>query len=468
VKKKEVPPDGGKDENVFDIQQGVSIGLFIRESGKDGPARVHYADVWGLRESKYHTLFETDVNTTEWTELKPNSPFYFFVTRLEDYRSEYEQGWKVTDVFPVNSTGIVTARDKIVLDFDHHTLEERLAEFINASVSDETIRQKYFGRKESDKYAPGDTRGWKLPDARKKLQSEKNLSDHIKPCLYRPFDIRPIYYTDYMVDWSRPEVMGHILAGNNMALITSRLTKGETYQHTLVSKTVSEVILLSPKTSNNAFVFPLYLYPAKGEMQFQKGQRRPNLNPEFIKDISKKLGLKFIEDGKGNLQETLGPEDIFDYAYAVFHSPTYRTRYAEFLKIDFPRLPLTSDKELFKAMAGKGAELVSLHLMESPLLNNLITGYPAAGPNTVEKVSYEENSHQVYINKTQYFEGVPPEIWNFHIGGYQVCQKWLKDRKGRKLTIDEAQHYQKIVIAIRETAKLMAEIDALIPGWPME
>jgi predicted helicase len=200
-------------------------------------------------------------------------------------------------------------------------------------------------------------------------------------------------------------------------------------------------------------------------MQFAGGNRRPNLNPEFIKDFSDKLGLKFVEDGRGDLEQTFGPEDIFNYAYAMFHSPTYRTRYAGFLKIDFPRLPLTSDKELFKAMAGKGAELVSLHLMESPLLNNLITGYPVAGPNTVEKVSYEENSYQVYINKTQYFEGVPPEIWNFHIGGYQVCQKWLKDRKGRKLTIDEAQHYQRIVVALEETIRLMAEIEAIYCPW---
>ena len=194
-------------------------------------------------------------------------------------------------------------------------------------------------------------------------------------------------------------------------------------------------------------------------MQFEEGHRRPNLNPEFIKAFSEKLGLKFVEDGKGDLKETFGPEDIFNYAYAVFHSPTYRTRYAEFLKIDFPRLPLTSDKELFKALAEKGAELVSLHLMESPALNNLITKYPVSGSNAVEKVSYDENNQRVYINKTQYFEGVPPEVWNFHIGGYQVCQKWLKDRKGRTLTYDELTHYQKIIVALKETIRLMAEID---------
>jgi predicted helicase len=463
VKKKEVPPDGGKDENVFDIQQGVSIGLFIRDSGKDGPARVHYADVWGLRESKYHILSETDVNTTQWTELKPNSPFYFFVTRLEDYRSEYEQGWKVTDVFPVNSTGIITARDKIVLDFDHHTLKERLAEFINASVSDEIIRQTYFGRKESDKYAPGDTRGWKLPDAREKLQSEKNLSDHIKPCLYRPFDIRPIYYTDYMVDWSRPEVMRHMLARENLGMLVTRQTRDQ--WDALATNCIVGHKSLSAYDITS--LVPLYLYPTEGEMQFEKG-RRPNLNPEFIKTVSDKLGLKFISDGKGDLIGNFGPEDIFNYAYAVFHSPTYRSRYTEFLRIDFPRLPLTSDKKLFKSLADKGAKLVSLHLMESPVLNNLITKYPVAGSNLVERVGYDENTQRVHINKGQYFEGVEPAIWNFHIGGYQVCQKWLKDRKGRILSYDELTHYQKVVVALKETIRLMAEIDTLIPSWPVE
>jgi predicted helicase len=171
-------------------------------------------------------------------------------------------------------------------------------------------------------------------------------------------------------------------------------------------------------------------------------------------------------DGEGAGGEVT-PEDIFNYAYAVFHSPTYRTRYAEFLKIDFPRLPLTSDRELFQALAEKGAELVALHLMESPALNSLITKYPVSGSNIVEKVTYNESERRVYINKTQYFEGVDPEVWSFHIGGYQVCQKWLKDRKGRTLTYDDLTHYQRVALALRETIRLMEEIDALIPAWPL-
>ena len=467
VKKKEVAPDGGKDTNVFDIQQGVAIGIFIKEAGKEPSGRIYYADLWGLREGKYQALFETDVNDTEWTKLTPTSPFYFFNPYEEKLKPEYDKGWKITEIFPINSTGIVTARDSIVIDFNSQELIKRITEFANPSLTDDDLRHRYFGNKTEGQYPPGDTRGWKLPEARKKLQSEQNLSACIKPCLYRPFDIRPIYYTSYMVDWSRPEVMHHMLSGNNIGLCTNREVNGD-FHHVLCSRDLINDCTVSLQTRERTYLFPLYLYPAEGEMQLYEGHRRPNLNPEFIKAVSEKLGLKFIEDGSGDLEETFGPEDIFHYAYAVFHSPTYRTRYAEFLKIDFPRLPLTSDKELLKALVEKGAELVGLHLMESLLLNNLVTRYPVAGSNTVDKVSYDDNNQRIYINKTQYFEGVPPEVWEFHIGGYQVAQKWLKDRKGRTLTYDELTHYQKVIVALKETIRLMAEIDELIPGWPVE
>jgi predicted helicase len=177
-----------------------------------------------------------------------------------------------------------------------------------------------------------------------------------------------------------------------------------------------------------------------------------------------------MPEGRGDLETTMGPEDVFSYAYAVFHSPTYRQRYSEFLKIDFPRLPLTGNKDLFKALVGLGAELVSLHLMESPRLETFITRFPVPGSQMVEAVRYEDNSRRVYINSEQWFEGVPPEVWAFTIGGYQVCHKWLKDRKGRTLTFEDLHHYQKIIVALAETIRLMAEIDAVIlahGGWPI-
>ncbi|MCL0091877.1 N-6 DNA methylase [Dehalococcoidales bacterium] len=459
VKKKEVAPDGSKDENVFDIQQGVAVGLFIKEIGKDSPAKVHYAELWGLREGKYHTLLETDIDKTEWVELTPSSPFYLFVPVQENLLNEYEKGWKVTDIFPSNSVGIVTARDHFVLDFDEANLKQRITDFRATVLSDDEVRERF---KLSDK------EGWSVTGARQTVRQDKDYEKAFTRCLYRPFDSRPIFYHKAVIERSRPKVMRHMLARENLGLITVRQVAEGVFDHTFVSRSIVESrITLSNK--GIGFLFPLYLYPAEGELQFEEG-RRPNLNPEFIKAVSDKLGLKFIEDGNGDLKETFGPEDIFDYAYAVFHSLTYRSRYAEFLRIDFPRLPLTSDKELFKTLVEKGAELVSLHLMESPVLEQQRTQikFDVSGSNVVEKVTYNETAKRVYINKDQYFEGVLPEVWNFHIGGYQVCQKWLKDRKGRILTYDERVHYQKVVVALKETIRLMEKIDQLIPSWPIE
>jgi predicted helicase len=243
------------------------------------------------------------------------------------------------------------------------------------------------------------------------------------------------------------------------------------------------------ESTTQSCIFPLYLYPANEEEGQQKqlfeisswppGQdvRVPNLNPEFVTNLENKLGLQFVTEGNGDWQTTFGPEDIFHYAYAVFHSPTYRQRYAEFLKIDFPRLPLTSDRGLFKDLAEKGEKLVALHLMQAPALDQLITKFDVPGSNQVERVRYAEPHRdgqggqvpgRAYINQTQYFEGIEPKVWEFQIGGYQVLNKWLKDRKGRKLSFDDIIHYQKIVVALKETMRLMQEIDALIPSWPIE
>jgi predicted helicase len=455
AKKKEVAPDGGKDENVFDIQQGVAIGILVKETGKSGPTTVHYADLWGLREGKYQALAEADVNVTEWDELKPSSPYYLFIPRNEADLDEYMRGWKITDIFPVNNIGMQTHRDYFVTDMNEETLHTRISTFRNATVDDEEIRTQF------------NLGEWDVTTARRKVQEDKDWEERFVSCLWRPFDFRYLYYHKDLVDRPRPQITEPLLK-HNMALLAMRqIALQGGCSHFLVANVPSiDRVFYSDKGA--ASVFPLYLYPAEGEMQLGKGHRRPNLNPEFVKAVSDKLGLEFIEDGRGDLKQTFGPEDVFNYAYAVFHSPTYRTRYAEFLKIDFPRLPLTSDKELFKSLAAKGDELVSLHLMESPVLNNLITKYPIAGSNTVEKVTYDDNSQRVCINKTQYFEGIPLGVWDFHIGGYQVCQKWLKDRKSRTLTYDELTHYQRVIVALKETIRLMAEIDGLIPGWPVE
>jgi|SRR5579863_87538 len=475
-KKKEKAPDGGKDENVFDIQQGVAIILAVKERGKSELARVYHGDLWGLRESKYRALAEAGIDKTEWMELVPQPGSYFFVPQNRTYAEEYEEGWSITSILPVNSVGIATGRDHLTIHWSPAEVWSTVQDFVG--LGEEEARTKYALGKDA-----GD---WKVRLAQADLLSSGPDQKRIVRVLYRPFDTRFTYYTGRSRGFlcrPRPAVMRHQLSGPNVALITSRMTKGEKFRHCQVTRDVSEVIVMSPKTSNNGFLFPLYLFPLVREGQQSQGSlvaelgvgRQPNLNPAFVADAQKRLGLTFVPDGRGNLQSTFGPEDVFNYIYAVFHSPTYRTRYAEFLKSDFPRLPLTSDRDLFAELAQKGAELVALHLMESPRLDNLITTFPEKGSNVVERVTYVPATQRVSINGIQYFQGVPREVWEFHVGGYQVCEKWLKSRlkdsEARTLTFDDLQHYQKIVVALKETIRLMAEIDQVIEahgGWPIK
>jgi len=446
----EQAPGNIKDVNVFDIQQGVAIGIFIKEPEKTGKKHVYYDDMWGTRENKYQSLFECDIASTNWQELTPTVPYFFFIPKDFSLTNEYEQMPSVKEIFTIWQSALNTDRDELFLDRDSNELQQRIQLFFS----------KNYGEDFKERYRVYPSSSYDIEARRDKTRfAEAN----IQHCLHRPFDECFIYYDPQLT--SRPgfEVMRHMLQ-SNVALICARQTK-EDFAALATSTLCTHKIVT---VYDRSYVFPLYLYPSEGEMRLERGNRRPNLNPEFIKAVSDKLALNFVEDGRGDLEQTFGPEDIFSYAYAIFHSPTYRSRYAEFLKIDFPRLPLTSNKGLFKSLAEKGADLVALHLLESPLLNNLITRYPIAGSNMVEKVSYDDNNQRIYINKAQYFEGVPSEVWNFHIGGYKVCQKWLKDRKGRTLTYDELTHYQKIIVALNETIRLMAEVDTLIPSWPIE
>ena len=261
-----------------------------------------------------------------------------------------------------------------------------------------------------------------------------------------------------------------MVAGMNIGILVTRQTRDEwgvfASGHVCGHKTCAAFDI-------NTLV-PLYLYRngglPKGLFDHDNG-RRPNLSAQFVVELSQRLNATFVPDGRGDTPRTIGPEDILHYVYAVFHSPMYRTRYAEFLKIDFPRLPLTGNVKLFRGPAAQGAELVAMHLLESPKLEDFLTDWPVKGDNVVENVQFTEEGGRVWINKTQYFGGVPQAVWGFHVGGYQVCHKWLKDRKGRKLTYDDTQHYQKIIVALNQTIRLIAEIDAVIDqhgGWPIK
>jgi predicted helicase len=484
AKKKEVAPDGSKDENVFDIQQGVAIGLFTRLKERTGKCHVRHGDLWGKQEDKYAALTKLGPKSRHLASVRPKSPSYYFVPRDEKGIKEYQQYWPVTKIYNTYVAGIVTARDSVVFAHSSEELLRTIKDFRDVSLTDDELRFKYFGGISRSKYPPGDTRGWKLHDARINLRNDKNWKSHVVNCMYRPFDIRPLYYIDSMVDWPRTKFMRHMLEGENLGLITTRnIEIGRGFEHVFATRNIAQHHAVSLKEVN--YMFPLYLYReddngkntggggngngyqmmiAEPKAKYGK-KRRPNLSREFVKEMAAALKMEFVEDGKGDLKKTFGPEDVFDYIYAIFHSPSYRTRYAEFLKSDFPRVPLAEDAKQFRKLASLGGELVALHLMESPKLERVITKYDVNGDHLVDRVRYVDAQKRVYINDEQFFAGVPKEVWEFQIGGYQVCEKWLKDRKGRKLTVDEISHYQRIVTALSETIRLMNEIDKAALPW---
>ncbi len=481
-KRRETAPDGGADENVFDITQGVAIAIFVKHETGDG-ASVHYADLWGERTTKYEMLSESNIHLTKWQRLLPVGPFYGFVPVKARAKAEYEAGWSVKDIFAVGSNGVQTSRDDLVIAFDRTALVERMREFADPQIADDKLRRHFFRDRQVGDYLPGDTRQWRLGEARQSLRQIRDWESAIADYLYRPFDNRRILYLDCMVDWPREQVMCHLihrprlevmrhLHEPNLALCVGRagLVTSGAWNLVYCTQRVCDHNLFYRGSSVNC---PLYLYP-NGEMPKSlfdhENGRRPNLSANFVDALSERLALAFVPDGRGDLRKTVGPEDAFHYLYAILHSPIYRDRYAEFLKVDFPRVPLTGNLKLFRLLAAKGSDLVALHLLESPKLEDFLTDWPVKGDNVVEKVQYTEKDTRLWINKAQYFGGVPKAVWEFQIGGYQVCHKWLKDRKGRPLAYDDTQHYQKIVVALGETIRLMTEIDELIDqhgGWPL-
>ena len=457
TKKKEIAPDGGADENVFDIQQGVAILLAIKKDSNTSNRQgvLYHAHLYGPRAKKYAYLNSHSLASAKWKELKPTSPAYLFVPQNTRAQREYQEGWRLPEIFPVNSLGFVTSRDHFALDFDANELRKRINDFRNPHLSDERIRREH---------KLNDTRDWKLAERRKHLINNRTWKDNFAQAIYRPFDIRHIYYSPDVIEMPRLEVMANLLQAN-VAMVTTRQTR-DLFGVLAVDKPTGHKSVAAYDSNS---VFPLYLYP-NGDypptLFDHDNGRRPNLSDKFIAACSAQLKLTFVPDGQGDLKKTFGPEDVFYYAYAVFHSPAYRARYAEFLKTDFPRLPLTSDKKLFAKLVEKGAELANLHLMKSSTLDNFITEFSVEGDNVVDQARGEKK--KIWINATQFFGGVPEEVREFQVGGYQVCEKWLKDRKGLKLSNDDLNHYQRVVVALKETIRLMKEIDKAIPNFPID
>lgn len=466
--KKEKAPDGSKDENVFDIQQGVAIAFFIKY--KDGKKKqVYHYEIYGLREAKYKWLNKHTIKKVKWQKINPHPQFYLFIPTDDKLANHYYSFYKITEIFPVNSVGIVTARDNFVIDFDKHTLERRIRDFINPNIDDEILKKSY---------DLSENQSWKIKEQREKLRKDFDWKDTITKILYRPFDERWILYHDEMVERTRKDVMRHMLQ-ENIGLITVRQVAEGIFNHIIVTSNIIESrITLSNK--GIAYLFPLYLYHQKKEkkknpiiqlMIFEPEESYdiilPNINKELIKELSsihKAIFLYPLDSPKKHGRE-FGSKKIFYYVYAILYSNIYRSKYAEFLKMDFPRLPFTKNFNLFIKLAELGEKLSDIHLLKFEELNNTIAAFPIEGSNKVEKVKYEnEMEHpdsigKVWINNKQFFDGVKKEVWQYQIGGYQVCEKWLKERKGRKLTLDEINTYFKIVTALSKTIELQNEID---------
>ncbi len=456
---KEVCPDGSKDENVFEIQQGVSINIFIKNSNnsKNSLAEIYYYDLFGLRQQKYNWLTKHALDNVLFNKLSPNPPYYFFIPRNEVNEAWHNKGFRIIDLMPENSVGIVTARDSLVIDANKGNLLQRIQLFANDKISDDEIRSIFFSKKAAGKYLPGDNRDWSMAKARMSIKHYDH-SAKIRKISYRPFDTQYIYYSSDMIDFGRESVMRHLL-NDNVGLVTSRQCVSD-WRYVFCTRNICNFNLTGTAGRfGSGYVFPLYIYDDNKSTDGEG--RRPNLKPEIVNKIATNIGLKFESERSGDADK-FAPIDLLDYIYAVLHSPAYRKKYNEFLKTDFPCVPYPTSADEFRRLAEIGSELRRIHMMEHPELDNLITQYPVVGSNAVEKVRWDalsDDTGRVWINSEQYFDNVPSTAWTFYIGGYQPAQKWLKDRAGHVLGFDDIFHYQRIIKALVMTDEIMKKID---------
>jgi len=442
AKKKEVCFNGSPDENVFDIMQGVSINIFVKSTKKkEKQGVIFHFDLQGKREFKYETLLNNNFRKIDWKQLQVEAPNFFFVPKNFKDVDIYESGFKLNELFKINNSGIKTDRDSLFIDFDKKQLKNRISILLNKTYDNKFIQD--FNVTNSGSY--------KLLQV---IQNRNFNEKYILPIQYRPFDNRWIYYDTKIISRPASKAMVHLVHQDNYSLSLKRQSKFD-FSYTFIHRSICESCLFESAYANNT-EFPLYLYLENNLLQTI--DKTPNLQLEILNQIAENLALTFTIE-KETTENTFAPVDILDYIYAILHSPTYREKYKEFLKIDFPRVPYPKDTTTFWQLVKLGGEIRQIHLLESPTVEKYITQYPEDGTNVVTKPTYTNG--KVYINDTQYFNNVPETAWNFYIGGYQPAQKWLKDRKDRKLEFDDILHYQKIIVALSETDRLMKEIDGI-------
>lgn len=457
-KRNETTPDGGIDQNVFDIMQGVSINILIKTGKKKNKelGKILHYDLYGKRENKYNFLTENTLESIDFKELKVTKPFYFFVPKNEEGRTDYEKGFRVDNLFPNRVTGIVTMGDNFIVADSKNELIDRLKNFTETDFSEEELKTKF---KLGKNYAK-----WIIENKASLTIDEKKIIEYD----YRAFDKKWTYFDNQLLWRWRHATMKHFFNKENIGLMICRQTAVNSWEHIGITKNIADDSRVSNRSKERAYIMPLYLYSEteKNDDKKEISVREPNVNFEMTKRFSDNIGLEFTNE-KEDSKKTFAPIDILDYIYGVLHSPKYREKYKVFLKIDFPKVPYPKDKSTFLKLAKLGKEIRQFHLLETSQVNEYITTYPIEGNNEITtKISKKDwivsdsNSKlgRIWINEEQYFDGIPLVAWELYLGGYQPAQKWLKDRKGTTLDFDDILHYQKIIVSLAETSRVMNEI----------
>ncbi len=476
-KKREVAPDGSADENVFGIDQGVAIAV-LRRPPRGASPRWTSHDLRGERDAKLRRLETLSGSDQLGRLLQPTAPVHLLTVPPKPLHRAmdraYRLGIPLNEAMPVSTTAPVTARDGLVVAMSRRELVDRLERFCDLSIPDEVIRNDYFPRRRSWRYPAGDTRGWKLAEARRRLADTPDWQDAIRTCLYRPFDERYVCWLDGMIDWPRGRVARHLLERGNRALIARRqMLPGQPCTYFWICEQLALDGVIRSDNRGSESLFPLYLH--------ESGARRPNLSASLVGTLTQRCGLEWTPEGRGDLRRTFGPEDVFAYAHALFHSAGYRERYAELLRRDFPRLLLPAGRETFAELAAAGHQLAHLQLSaqhrgaggegvecadqdDSPPPCTIV----GEGDGRVDRRRIDFREGAVWINERQRFTPVAAEAWQFRVGGHQVCHKWLADRAGRRLTTTDCWHYARIAQALEAMCAAMCEIDRRIEslgGW---
>ncbi|HAP14967.1 MAG TPA: DNA methyltransferase, partial [Lactococcus sp.] len=437
-KRHETTPDGGKDENVFDIQQGVSINIFVKTSKRTGEAKVFHADLYGTRSEKYSFLSRERLETISWTLLNPTVPYRFFAPIDLSAKTEYESGFSLTDLFDVNNSGIKTDRDSLFIDMDRDRQMDKSKILLSGKMTDEFIQQ--FRVENSSSY--------KLTE---KIQGKQFDPKFLQQIIYRPFDYQWIYYDPTIISRPGYQTMKHMLYPNWGLYVKRGFEDSDAPPVFCCDQLVCMRAWSRPGSIGSEYLFPLYLYTD----EFGKQSRRPNFKSGLVEKIEASLGLALSEtEGEGSFT----PLQLMDYIYAVLHSVDYVSKYKEFIKIEFPRVPYPVNHEKFFELSGLGSELRLAHCLVNAQEDGTIV-FGGSTPALIEKVSWKNNV--VSISKSASFSGVDKALWESYIGGYQPMQKWLKDRKGMTLYAEDISHFKKMASTIRRTQEIMEKISRI-------